>query len=183
MTVKEILKAAAVELGMATEVEAYFDGTYPDGITAVTDLLRCFNLVENELAIDYLPLYAEEEVESDTGAIYFSSLSRSVVRILRVCDEWGNDAAFKLFPDYLKTQGGKVAIRYTYTPKEKTVDGVSDFASNVSLRLFAYGIAAEYSLASGLFEDAALWDKKYKDAITAAYRSNPCRRLRSRRWA
>lgn len=40
-----------------------------------------------------------------------------------------------------------------------------------SPRLFAYGIAAEYCLACGLFEEAAVWDKKYKDALTAAYRS------------
>ncbi len=183
MTVKEILKAAAVELGIADQVEAYFAGDYPDGITEVNALLRCFNLVENELAIDYLPLYAEEEIYSATGAIYFSVFSKPVVRVIHVVDESGNDAPFKLFPKYLKTQGGKVVIRYTYTPKEKTVDGESDFPANVSLRLFAYGIAAEYSLASGMFEDAAIWEKKYKDAITAAYRVSPCRRIRSRRWA
>lgn len=182
MTVKEILKAAAVELGMADEIDGYLNGVDASGNKVVADLLRCFNLVENELAIDYLPLYAEEEVETDTGAVFFAFLSKPVVRVIRVCDEWGNDAPFRLFPEYIKTQAGKIVVRYTYTPEEKGLEDDCDFPAYASLRLFAYGIASEYSLASGLFEESAVWDKKYKDAIQATYRSSTCRRIRSRRW-
>ncbi|MBQ8322562.1 MAG: hypothetical protein IJX91_01200 [Clostridia bacterium] len=183
MTVKEIIIAAAAELGIADEVRAYVDGTADDGKGKTEDLLRCFNLVENELALDYLPLYAEDEFESTTGAIYYTQFERGVVRVLGVEDEWGNAAAFKLFPEYLKTQSGKVRVRYTYTPEAKGLDGESDFVLNASVRLFAYGIAAEYALANGLFEDAAVWDKKYKDAIGAAYRLRSGKKIRSRRWA
>ena len=73
--------------------------------------------------------------------------------------------------------------RYTYLPKTKTFDDKSDFTLNASVRLLSYGVAAEYALANGMFEEAAVWDKKYKDAIKAAYCSKPPRRIRSRRWA
>ena len=185
MTVKEILLAAANELGVGEKVEAYLAGksTDTEGETIAKALLRCFNLVENEVALDYLPLLAEEELETEMGVVYYSALSREAARVIGVWDEWGNSASFTLFPDYLKTQPQKVLVRYTYLPKEKSFDDESDFVLNASVRLFAYGVAAEYALASGLFEEAALWEKKYKDAIKAAYSSKTVRRIRSRRWA
>lgn len=183
MTVKEILLAAAGELGILGEVEGFLSGTSTDGETEANALLRCFNLVENEVALDYLPLLAEEEMESDAGVIYYSALSREAVRVLGVRDEWGNEVPFTLFPEYLKTQPQKVCVRYSYLPKAKTFEDKSDFTLNASVRLLSYGVAAEYALANGMFEEAAVWDKKYKDAIKAAYCSKPSRRIRSRRWA
>ena len=73
-------------------------------------------------------------------------------------------------------------IRYAYAPQKKALNDESDYRMYASVRLFAYGIAAEYSLSIGLFEEAAVWDKKYKEAVTAAYRANPCRIIQSRRW-
>ena len=183
MTVKEILLAAATELNILDEVEAYLSGITTSGEAQAKVLLRCFNLVENEVALDYLPLLAEDEVESETGVIYYASLPREPARVLGVWDEWGNAVPFTLFPDYLKTQPNKVRVRYTYLPKAKSFKDKSDFTLQASVHLFAYGIAAEYALASGLFEEAAVWDQKYKDAIKAAYCAKPPRRIRSRRWA
>ena len=185
MTVKEIILAAACELGIGEGVESYLAGGSKDAQAESNTkaLLRCFNLVENEVALDYLPLLAEEEMTSDTGAIEYAALSREAVRVLSVRDEWGNEVPFTLFPDYLKTQPNKVCVRYTYLPKPKTLEDKSDFTLNASVRLFACGVAAEYALANGLFEEAAVWDKKYKDAIKAAYSSKPARRIRSRGWA
>jgi len=117
--------------------------------------------VENEIEHDYLPLCCEDEAESDTGTIEYSLLTMPCVRIIRVTDEYGNSVPFKLFPQYLRTQPGRVNVSYTYTPREKNAEEESDFVLSVSPRLFAYGIASEYSLAAGLFEEAAVWDKKY----------------------
>lgn len=183
MTVKQILLAAATELNILDEVEGYLSGTSTDGESQAKALLRCFNLVENEVALDYLPLLAEDEIETGTGVIYYATLLREAARVVGVWDEWGNAVPFTLFPDYLKTQPNKVRVRYTYLPKEKSFKDRSDFTLQASVRLFAYGVAAEYALASGLFEEAAVWEKKYKDAIKAAYCAKPSRCIRSRRWA
>ena len=89
---------------------------------------------------------------------------------------------FSVFPEYLKTDVGKVKIRYTYTPEEKVIKDDSDYVLYVSQRLFVYGILAEYCLGEGMFEEAAVWDKKYKDAIRAACKAVPCTRIKSRKW-
>ena len=182
ITVKDAILTASTELGILDTVQAYFDGTSQEGEVEVEALLRCFQLVENELALDYLPLYAEEELETDTGCVPYDAFSRAIVRIVKVTDEWGNEAPFTLFPNYLKTQGGKWKIRYAYAPEKKTLDGKSDYTLYVSTRLLAYGMATEYALSQGLFEEASVWDKKYKDAVASAYRAKPPKRISARRW-
>lgn len=183
MTVVEIILASATELGIADDVQAYLDGESDVGEADTENLLRCFNLVENELALDYLPLLAEETVDSDTGAVFFNELSRDAFRIVKIVDANGNNVSFKIFPDYLKAQSGTLTITYAYAPKAKSLSDESDFKAYASVRLFAYGIATEYCLASGLFEEASVWSQKYKEAITATYRAHPNKVMKSRRWA
>ncbi len=182
MTVKEIILTAAEMVGCAEKVRVYLENG-SDGEGEVNTLLRCFNLVENELALDYLPLFAEDELETDTGTVYFSLLSKSAVRIVGATDEWGNKLSFTLFPDRIRLQPGRVKITYTYTPQEKDINGEADDNRKASVRLFAYGVAAEYCLATGLYEESGVWEKKYKQAIEGAYRSSIGRKINSRRWA
>ncbi len=182
MKVQEVVMTAAMELGIADDVRSYLDAGNEVGKKQAELLLECFNLVENELALDYLPLCAEDTVDSASGKISYLMMRYAPVRVIKVTDEWGNSTAFSIFPDYLSTQPGRVKISYTYTPEKKTMTDKSDFEMQVSVRLMAYGVAAEYALATGLFEEAAIWDKKYKEAIKATYTTQPCRRIESRRW-
>jgi hypothetical protein len=182
MTVKEVIILAAEELGIGDAVKGYFDGDGAQGVTETMALLRCFNLVENEVALDYLPLFAEDTVLTETGVVEYSALSKTPVRILSVKDESGNSVKYKIYPSYLAAQAGELSIRYTYTPNTKTLTDSSDFVLFVSDRLLAFGVAAEYCFSCGLYDEGEAWNKKYKDALKAAYRAKPAKVLRSRRW-
>lgn len=177
MTVNDCVKLAAVELGISEALES---GEAAEKILSL--LVKCYNIVENELALDYLPLTAEDEVETATGTVEFSVLKENAVRICKVADESGEAVKFKLFPTYLKTQPGKLKIWYTYTPQEKVADDKCECALGVSARMIAYGVAAEYCLCMSLYEESAVWDKKYKGAIEAVYKATPSKRIQSRRW-
>lgn len=183
VSVESSVRAVAQMLGVADGVERYLEGEESEeGKKDAELLLQCFNHVENELALDYLPLTEEEETYSSTGVLFFADLSRAAARILRVEDEEGNSLKFRLFPDRLQTQAGKLKVIYAYAPEEKTMDGESDYQTEVSERLFIYGMAAEYSLAEGELEAASTWDKKYKEAIEAAYKIRSVKRIPSRGW-
>ena len=183
MTVKELILLTASAVGIQQEVNLYFEGYLQEGEEEVACLLRCFNTVEERLALEYLPLITEEDVDSETGAVYFSKLSRSPVRILKVTDKWGNELPFKLFAEYIKTSPERVKVRYTYSPEEKDLDGVCDFKIAVCKQAFVDGMAMEYCLLRGLFEESAVWEKRFKQAIETVYRKERGSvKTRSRRW-
>ncbi len=184
ITVKDAMMSAAMLVGCGEEVKKALEGEGSEEGKRVAELLlQCFQRVENELALDYLPLLEEEELVTATGLIAYADLKKSAVRILCVEDEWGNSLKYKLFPTYLRTAAGKVKLVYAYTPEKKSTSGVSDYQTEASERLLSYGMAAEYSLVVGDLTAAGAWDKKYKEGVQAAYRIHPCKRLRSRRWA
>lgn len=181
MKVKDCLVLAAAQLGIEKEVKSALDkNNAADENVAL--LLKCFNVVENELALDYLPLYQEDEVIAPVGVVEFSALEKQPVRITSVKDAQGESVAFTLFPKYLKASAGTLWVAYTYAPSLKELGDESEYTLYASTRLFAYGIAAEYCLHKAAYEEAGVWDKKYKDAIEAAYKVRPCRRIRSRSW-
>ena len=182
MKIRDVIAIVAKELGLDT-VFAYLLGTNASGEEEARNLVRCYNLVESELAVDYLPLYAEDEMWTETGAVFYTELSKKAVRIVAVTDENGNGAPYKIFPEYIKTQPGKIRVRYSYVPSEKNLEGNSEYHLYACKHLLVYGVAYEYCLANGLFEDAGVWEKKYRHAIKNAYKSKPGVVLRTRRWA
>jgi hypothetical protein len=182
MTVESIVKKTAALLGFADEVAAYFDDGDEKGAKKAELLLTCFQLVENELALDYLPLYCEDDLTPKMGRVYFFTFSSPVVRIIKVTDLDGNPVKYRLFPAYIETDAAKVRVLYTYTPAEKYFDEEVEHSLCVSERLYSYGMAAEYCIAVGLLEEAAIWDKKYKETIESVRSVSSCGQMRSRRW-
>ncbi len=190
MLVKEILSQAAFLLGKE-ELSRYLQGQAGETLTeeqekafqSETDaLLRCYNIVENEIALDYLPLTAEETVVCSTGALPYTSFMRSPVSILSITDEYGNKLPFTVFPEYVRLRAGTAVATYSYSPESKRISDYSDYSARVGERTFAYGVACEYCLVSGLYEEALVWDKKYKDALLCAQNASRPRVIRSRRW-
>lgn len=52
----------------------------------------------------------------------------------------------------------------------------------VSARVTALGVAAEYCFVCGLFEEAQLWDGRYKDSLKIALRKKGAMSVKARRW-
>ena len=183
MLVVDVVKLAAKNLRILDKLLSYLEEEDEDAKQVADDLLHAFNNVENELALDYFPLYEEEVVQTYNGLMYYMDFSYMPVRILDICDLNGKSVPFQLFPQYLITQPGEICMKYTYLPYAyKTYDDEVEQKLYVSEHLLACGIAAEYCTMHGLFESAAIWDKKYKDAIAATYRMKKGKRMPSRGW-
>ena len=182
MKVRELVEMAARLLGILDGVVAYFDDDERTLEHESELLVNCFNMVESMVALDYLPLYAEDELRTATGQLEFSSFTYAPVRILKVTDTDGNSLPYTLTPKYIKTQTGIVKVTYAYTPNKKNIGGESDFALMGAKHLFVYGMLAEFCLAEGRFEEASAWDKKFKESIECVFHTRACQRLSSRRW-
>lgn len=181
MTVREVIALSASLLGREDLKEQALSGKAEGELEA---LVRCFHLVENEIALDYFPLKRTEEVAVRDGRIYYSALSSAPVNVHRITSG-GRVISFTLLPEYaeLKGQAARAEVLYSYIPSEKGIDGVSDFSGRISARLMAFGVCAEFCLARGRYDEAEMWEKRYREALRAAniLRRRLC--VRPRRWA
>ena len=183
ISVREVITLAAKALGrddLCGAINAA--GSQPSG--EVASLLHCFNMVENEIALDYFPLKHTETFSTVEGGVLYQRFSKSPISIISVCSETGEELSYELRADklVLSASAARVVITYSYIPTTKTMSGVSDFTMKVSARLMAYGVACEFCLTSGKFQEAAMWESKYKDALRAAGILRKTLRTRSRAW-
>ncbi|MBO5045842.1 MAG: hypothetical protein J6C93_03125 [Clostridia bacterium] len=180
MLVKDVMESAAYALGREDLVAQLHSCTgTPSGDLAT--LLRCYCLIENEIALDYFPLFREDVFHVEEGKILFSAFPFAPVEILRVADERG-EISFSIYPQYLSVCGKSVTVSYTYAPEEKGIDDECTLSPRVSKRLLSYAIASEFCLSVGQFSEAATWENKYREAVRAANVSRKKRKMRSRRW-
>ena len=120
------------------------------------DLLDCFNLVQNELALNYLPLYATHTCNSNV--VFYDDFKHNPVRIV------GCNCKFKIYPTYIESKDTIMSVQYAYTPDVQGLYDECHYGTDV-LDCLVYGIIAEYLLSQGFYEMSAMWDKKYKKQI------------------
>ncbi len=120
------------------------------------DLLECFNLVESELAYDYLPIYATHQCNSNIVA--YTELEYNPVRIVSC------NCPFKIYPTYIESKDLITEIKYTYTPNKKGLYDECSYSKEF-LKCLAYGVVSEYLISQGFYEEAVLWNNKYKKEI------------------
>lgn len=186
MTVKDILKTAATLLNL-TDCTEYFTATEAaqgsehgseqvSGYQASADILakvdiltRLANLVITELASSFVPMACAEEVETSDGKIVFADLAHNITRVLSVKNEFGHDAEFKLYPEYIKVFGGRYTVEYEYLPENYALSDTVGFnEGKITAALLGYGVAAEYCITQGRFEEAVLWRKRYSYGVERA---------------
>ena len=184
LTVENVVRLAAQMLGLEEKADEYFGGNSSEETTRIIQgLVNCFNLVENELAVDYLPLVCEETLSTDEqGNIEYARLAKKVAYIISVRDEFGAIVKAKRMPTQLALGVGEYVVRYAALPVEKTAKDRCEYETGVSARLLAYGVAAEYCLHKGLYAEHAAWNKKYKEALLIACKCRGVGRLKERAW-
>ena len=187
MEIKNVIKLACLFLGKDDyENLSSLGGTQTETDAETKDLnflLRCLNLTYQEIASDYIPLFATDTVETSSGKIVFSKLTKKLNEIKSVSEN-GFRVKYMLYPDYIKTDAKTVDITYSYLPAELTTltSTLETFTNKVSEMVLAYGTAMEYCFISGLYDDATMWEKRFKDALEIKAAKKSEKKLPNRRW-
>ncbi len=179
MTVREVLTLAATLLddsGLASALA----GDTATGEAAT--LLTCFNVVENEIALDDYPLKKTEKLLFENGRLPFSAFSSPPVDVCAV-KSGGIGLKFTLSADAVLCACGSADVTYTYAPAKKGLGDKSELGGKISARLMALGVASEYCLIKGMTDEAKVWAVKYRDALKCAGILRRSLSVRSRRWA
>ena len=119
MTVKDIIKIVCEFIGREDILPNFEnDKTFTTEEQEVIDfLVRAFNLVNQEIAGEYLPFLKEEDVDVNNSNLEFSSLSETVLCINKVEDSYGNFLQYKNFPNYIKVDGHAKKVNYSFLPE------------------------------------------------------------------
>ena len=149
---------------------------------AIGALVHCYNAVEDELSRGYFPLVCSEQITVSGGKFYYTALSRTPVKIMRLLKN-GRTSGFRTEPEYLAAGDGDYIIEYAYCPLEKSLQDSSDYdETTVGARLIAYGVCAEYCLITGAYEASECWEARY---VRETERLRPLPRgghIFARRW-
>ena len=196
MTVKDAVELAAVYLQLEDVLStSAFTGTLnansnpsitADAITTrnINLLIRCASLVLGEIASDIMPLKTKQTLSSSSGKILLSALTSKLYKIISVKKD-GRKVTFKVYPTYIQlyTDDGSFEVEYNYLPSDKTAltDNIDEVGMFVDARTIAYGIASEYAYISGLFEEAKMWEEKFKNALDTKTKLKNYY-LKARRW-
>lgn len=182
MKVKQIVSLAA-RLAEREDLTEYLKGDLYDPASEreIERLIECFRIVEQDIATGYLALTTKESMETEDGKIFYASLQKPVVSVLRT---EVNDVGvpFIVYPDRIETKRGKVDVVYSYLPNEKGLEDDCEFLKRIPISVVAYGVVSEYCLMNGLYTEASLFDQKYKDSLSSLCAVSPKRRMGARRW-
>ncbi len=148
----------------------------------IEHLKKCFNLIYNEIATAYLPLLKTEEVVFVDNILPYTKLSKNIAEVRKLFSN-GKNVSYTLEEDGLHAEDKKAKITYSYTPDDLNFeDEVFMFGGKLPERVFAYGIAMEFCLISGLYDDAEVWETRFYSGLKEVCSKKSEIRLPSRRW-
>ncbi len=186
MTVKEIIKLVCEFVGekeLLSKLNSVEAVTFSDREQEKLDLMvQCFNLVNQEIASDYLPFLTKEAVDVDNSILNFSDLSKAVINIYEVKSKFGFNLKYKVYSNCIQIDGHAKSVVYSYLPADKELTSEVEMLNGLSARVYAYGIASEYLLIDGFGENAEIWEDRFKDSLFVLSRKRGEHTLPKRSW-
>ena len=188
MKAKEILKNVCVYLGKEELLESGIfesDDVVLDSSQQkeIDKMLASLNLITSEIASDYLPIEKQKEITLTEGQINVFDIDQSIQEIIAVKRKNGTNVKFKHTCDKLICLATNVVVTYKVHPNEITLNSNAEsFGGRLSARVLAYGVASEYSYLENLYDDAAIWENRFKNAMLVSSRKKHEVKLKKRGW-
>lgn len=172
MKIKEILSLASFFRGKEECVEFIENGASSNAANEqkeVDKLTKCYESIAREIASEYYALKKEEVFYVKDNKVNYSSFSLVPYQILFVKNQDNKKEEFSALPTYVHCKNGKKVITYSYMPVKFALEDDSDFTTTpIDKRVLAMAVASEAYLVEGLFDEAILWQNRYKEALRAA---------------
>ena len=165
MTIKDIIKLSATMLNREDVIDYLEKGTATgDALECIDTLTRCANLTINELAGSYIFMQKEEGISGEI--IKYTDLSETILKVIKVLDASGNKIKFKMMPEYVKLSSFGAKIIYNYLPSNYGLEDIIGYTEkDISSRIIAYGVVAEYCLVVHAFSESVMWHQRFIDGI------------------
>lgn len=189
MKIKDIVEMSAVLLQLedVLKLDEFTGETSSEQVDELAKknldlLVRCANLSLSVLATNKYKLIKNQTFNSNNGEILFEDFSKNVYEVLKVVSN-NNDVIYRVYPNMIDCyKKGTYTVTYAYLPSYKNLnDEIDDFDKTVPVRVMAYFVASEFCFISGNFEDASVWEQKFKETLENLT-SSKSRKVPERRW-
>lgn len=170
MEVKNIVKKVLIMI----QNDSLADKISQESYTLTTDeqkeidlIINSINLTQQNIATKYYSLIDVVKVTNSTGEIKYSDItSQHIYNILSVKNAKNANLKYVLKPTSIVTNVGDNVIKYSYFPQDVTInDNLSVLSVKISERAILYGSISEYLFVKGIFDEAEMWEKKFKDEV------------------
>lgn len=146
--------------GTDTNLQSIFSQEEQDFVKMLTD---CYCLIEDEIASAYLPLLRQEICKPKDFKLNYVDFEKRPLEIYSVKDRYGRNVRYKKFPTYILIFASQATITYSYVPDKLAFD--DEVQINLPARVLAYGTTREYYLRQGFYDEADVWEGRFKDAL------------------
>ena len=188
MKTKQVLELCAIFLGKEDLLSCSYFTESEEEINEenqkdLNTLLRCLNLITSEISTDYLPIYKTKSINFVDNICHLEDVDENIYQIVKLEDEFGSEIRFKIIGNDLKANANTCQITYTSFATKTTLDGdVETFSNQMSARVLAYGTAMEYSFINSLYDDASVWESRYKNGLLSISQKKHNLVMPKRRW-
>lgn len=170
MEVKNIVKKVLIMIqndSLADKIsqESYTLTTYEQ--KEIDLIINSINLTQQNIATKYYSLIDVVKVANTTGEIKYSDItSKHIYNILSVKNAKNVNLKYVLKPTSIVTNVGDIVIKYSYFPQDVAInDNLSVLSVKINERAILYGAISEYLFVKGIFDEAEMWEKKFKDEV------------------
>ena len=160
---------------------AHLDSTLDTNSYEYKLFLTAINNVCEDLTTQYPLLCFEEKFFGNK--IKYDDLVYRIAKVIEIRDSKGKKARFYRSSDgVLLPSTDNYTILYSYKPDKLVENEFVPLYPTVPETILAYGVCAQYTLMDGLFDEADLWESKYKEALLAHFRHTKNIKMRARLW-
>ena len=187
MSVKNILKTAIIFLGLD---EILLTNIFTDGGVSPTqaeqktvdELVRCLNLVLEEIVTEYIPITEEKEISFINKKCKIEDIDSLFCEAIKLHIN-GKNIPFIERDNFIIADTSRASILYKKYPSEVAINSNLTFLNRkIAPRVIAYGVSMEYSFIHTLSDEGAIWEKRYRDGLTSACFTKKEKRLPRWRW-
>ena len=146
----------------------------------VKKYLDSLNFIQNEIATERQLLVTEETLSTDNFKISLDQFSKPICDVLSVKDLIGRNVKFKVYPSYVLAFANVVKVQYVYAPEK--LELTCELEITLPEHILAAGVAREYCLRMGLYEDAEMFERRFKDGLKVMLRKKAEIKMPGRRW-
>ncbi len=146
-------------------------------------LVKCFNLVLNTICTEYVKLKDSTLICSTHKRISYDQITNNnICNVLCVEDESGQGVVFADYGgEIVLYADGKYKVTYTYYLNDFEIDeSVNEI--NLPSKSIAYGVASEYLYINKLYDDANIWDVRFKNSLLNLLSNKKHMYVKPRRW-